>query len=186
MEPGGWLWCSCRCGTKACVLTSFGKIQGTETTLVCYNGQCDSLQISNSPTHHRRKGLCFKCLIFKTDHLFLYSYKNKRRWVFPWQGLSFFGKEWQTKIRLDPENFKGSIEIDNRSFSVFFCQNLVCSLLNFSPWPFGTCPVLHHVLFSFPLLVALVYDLTFAMLLNMSPLWLLLYQLRASSVSLPL
>lgn len=62
----------------------------------------------------------------------------------------FFGKEWQTKIRLDPENFKGSIEIDNRSFSVFFCQNLVCSLLSFSPWPFGTCPVLLHMLFSFP------------------------------------
>lgn len=57
MEPVGWFWCRCRCRTKAYVLTSFDKVQATETTLVCYNGQYDSLQILNSPTHHRRKVL---------------------------------------------------------------------------------------------------------------------------------
>lgn len=101
-------------------------------------------------------------------------------------GFIFFGKEWQAKIRLDPENFKGSIR--NRQ-QIFLCVFLPkpslqsFQLFSLAIWDLSSPSPRAFLLFPFWLLS---YDLTFAVLLNMSLLWLLLYQLRASSISLPL
>lgn len=98
----------------------------------------------------------------------------------------FFGKEWQTKIRLDPENFKGSVRNRQQTFlCVFLPKPSLQSfeLFSLAVWDLSSPSPCASLLL--PPLVALVHDLTFTMLLNMSPLWLLLYQHRASSVSLP-
>lgn len=79
-------------------------------------------------------------------------------------GFIFFGKEWQTKIRLDPENFKGSIRNRQQIFLCVFLpkpslQSFELSSLAIwdlsSPSPCAFLP--------FPHLVALFYNLTFAM-----------------------
>ena len=143
------------------------------------------------------KNQTLKHIVAERSYILSVWYLNQTIWFFisiriregrfSLAGFIFFGKEWHTKIRLDPENFKESIR--NRQ-QIFLCGFLPkpslqsSELFSLAIWDLSSPSPCAFLLF--PLLVALFYDLTFAMLLNMSLLWLLLYQLGASSVSLPL
>lgn len=157
-------------------------------TLVSYNCKYGRLEILNSQTHHRRKTRLYILSVWylKQTICFLISIRI-REGRFSLAGFIFFGKEWQTKIRLDPENFKGSIRNRQQIFLCVFLPKPSLQSFEFfslAIWDLSSPSPCAFLLF--PLLVALFYDITFAVLLNMSLLWLLLYQFWASSCSLPL